>query len=396
VIAKEFLSYRESSEGLKPSFISENGIWLERCDELLKQVNTMVGQSQQDCDEVFRAWVNIGAGGVLCRKGLLQTLQKKMIWQEVDFKQWATRRNHLLLTSAQHWRENQSLEQINQNLQTMKSEAEFELYGDLPQYHKLESVPNWFPQQLIRRYNLGLAQGFLLHAKAMDWRLNGVNLEKLRYILRYLKFFGLFYRLIQHESDHVILRIEGPLDLFSGSKRYRMKMAAVSGILPQLGEFELRAKLDFPRTDALFKWSHSDKVKSHYRPFFDYVSPERQVFDDKLKSWLTKSKSSLIEPELNMSQLLKEHVPDYCIRLSDEKVWHVHIYEPHQKSMLLRYMSEANETSNAILMIDKSLEDSSTKTSKFNFVTYSNIPSFTALHRKLLELKSAANKLLPK
>ena len=77
MISKDLLSYRDSVDGLKPSTISDRGVWLERCDELWQMLKASIGKTQAECEDVFREWVNKGEGSIFCRKGLLQTLQKK-------------------------------------------------------------------------------------------------------------------------------------------------------------------------------------------------------------------------------------------------------------------------------------------------------------------------------
>lgn len=391
MISKDYLVSRDKKEGLKASFISDKGVWLERCKSFLEEQQTCIGQTQQACDEIFKGWISKGEGGVMCRRGLLQTLQKKMVWEDIEASNWEGKRFSILEQSVEMWRNSQSLEAIQTQLQLDKAHIEESgipsLYGDLPQYRKLLEVPDWQPKQWIQRYNLGLAQGFLLNATVMDWHLKEITLEKLRYLFRYLKFFGLYFRVIEQEEASLVIRIEGPLEIFSGSKRYRLKMAAVAGILPQLGSFELRAKLDKNISKQVFVWSDQDKVKSHYRPFFEYQSPEREQFETKLCEWLVKNKCDLIHPECSMADLMKDHVPDYCLLNQNGERLHLHIYEKHQKSMLLNRTVKKENSIKTILLIEKDLKEVQSIHENESVLNFNKVPTITVLKKLTKEMK---------
>ena len=113
-----------------------------------------------------------------------------------------------------------------------------------------------------------------------------------------------------------MVRIEGPLDLFSGSKRYRMKMAAVAD-MPQLGAFSCEAKVESSLSKRPFLWTDKDRVKSHYRPYFEYTSEERSQFE-KLVPWLEKVEVECPKIEMSMAELMKGHYHDYALKTKME------------------------------------------------------------------------------
>lgn len=380
MISKEFLVYRETVDGLKPSFISDRGIWLERCSELLESLQSCVGEPQKNCDDLFREWINKGEGGVLLRKGLAQTLQKKLEWQEMDWEFWEKYREEQLAISAARWTQAEDVQQLGEQLNRSKERSK-PLYGDLPHCRPLLALPKWDAPTWIRRYNLALLQGFVMQSQVMDWEFPEISLEKLRYLMRYLKFFGLFFKVKQQSDGSVKMRIEGPLQLFAGTKRYQMKMAAAAGVLPQLGDFKLKSKLNYPAGSRPLICSHRDRLKSHYRPFFDYCSDERKLFEDKLKTWLKKSKVQLIEPEISMSALLKERVPDYhMINASAEKL-ELHIYEQHQLSMLKHWEPSKQESTVKVLMLEKGLEAHVDVPNHVEVMVFNKIPGFAAFKK---------------
>lgn len=380
MISKDFLVYRETTEGLKPSFISDRGIWVQRCSELLEQIQLCVGESQSQCDEYFKEWINKGEGGVLIRKGLAQTLQKKMEWQEVDHDRWEADRARQLLKSATIWQKTENELHLSEQLEQLREVSSL-LYGDLPHCRKLLTIPKWDAQTWIRRYNLALAQGFVFQSRVMDWELSEISLDKLRYLMRYLKFFGLFFR-VKHQADGSIkMRIEGPLQLFAGTKRYQMKMAAVAGVLPQLGLFKVSAKLDYPKTSKLLIWTDRDRLKSHYRPFFEYCSEERKQFEEKLMVWQKKCKLEFLEPKFSMSAVIHERIPDYCMANSAGQQLHLHIYEQHQLSMLKQWENAPEEDVLRVLMLEKGLEAHFECPAKVEWIVFNKMPVFSAFKK---------------
>jgi predicted nuclease of restriction endonuclease-like RecB superfamily len=380
MISKEFLTYRETSEGVKPSFISDRGVWLERCSELLNQLQACVGKTQQDCDELFKEWINKGEGGVLVRKGLAQTLQKKLEWQELEYESWEKHRHQQLAASATLWTGAEEPDRLSQQLNDSRN-ASKTLYGDLPHCRKLISLPKWDAEKWIRRYNLALIQGFVLQSKMMDWEFSEISLDKLRYLMRYLKFFGLFFRVKQQGNGTVKMRIEGPLELFAGLKRYQMKMAAAVGVLPQLGSFQVKVQLDLPKTTRPLIWSDRDHLKSHYRPFFEYCSDERRQFEEKLRIYLAKSKAQLVNPKVSMSALLNENIPDYCMVNTLGQQLDLHIYEQHQLSMLKYWTDPPKTDVQRVFMLEKGLEAHFVAPEHAEVIVFNKIPVFSAFKK---------------
>ena len=119
------------------------------------------------------------------------------------------------------------------------------LFADLPDMQRLVSAPGWSPEALLHRYNVAQVQGLLLGAERLEIEAGQPTPARLRQLLRYLKFFGLLFRIERdHARDGLRLMVDGPLSVLEGGKGYGLNLAAfLPALLLWLPPWRLRASI---------------------------------------------------------------------------------------------------------------------------------------------------------
>jgi predicted nuclease of restriction endonuclease-like RecB superfamily len=134
------------------------------------------------------------------------------------------------------------------------------------------------PEELIARYNVAQVQGVLYAAKDMTVDL-GVGADA-RLVFRYVKLFGLIYAVEPLTEDAYRLRLDGPLSLFGGTRRYGLRLAKFLPALLLTAPWSLHASVEWKGRDASLELdSASSNLTGHY------VRPENGEDDDLVEAF---------------------------------------------------------------------------------------------------------------
>lgn len=120
------------------------------------------------------------------------------------------------------------------------------LYADLPARRAVKEVQLEDGAALLHRYNLALAQSFLLYAQRVVVVLESPPKLELRRVFRWLKFCRLVAD-IEKVQDNLQISVEGPAAMFASAKRYGLALAMFVEILPILPRWQLNAEVELPR-----------------------------------------------------------------------------------------------------------------------------------------------------
>ena len=167
-----------------------------------------------------------------------------------------------------------------------------EIFGDLPEFEQLVSLKPETPLELIKRYNLGLVQGLLLHADTMVVKLNDDDHGEIRRALKYLRFFRLLSEVTcpnSKEPNNLKIEISGPFAIFGPSRKYALNLASFFPAIVRLKSWEIEAVINIGKTPAKLKLNQSSNLESHYRGFSAYIPEEVRLFhkqfEMKVKTW---------------------------------------------------------------------------------------------------------------
>jgi len=119
------------------------------------------------------------------------------------------------------------------------------------------------PEELVERYNVAQIQGVLYGARSMT-----VDLGKradARLVFRYVKLLGLIYALETLDGGAHRLRLDGPLSLFGGTRKYGLRLAKFLPGLLLTSPWRLSADIAWKGRDAVLELdSETSGLSSHY------------------------------------------------------------------------------------------------------------------------------------
>jgi predicted nuclease of restriction endonuclease-like RecB superfamily len=162
-----------------------------------------------------------------------------------------------------------TLEQVDQGL-----------FADLKTEQRLIRFKDITAQRLLDRYNVSLAQAVLLRSSGLEVRIRGETPARYRQLLRLVKFHRLVCDVEAGAPGEYVLRLDGPLSLFSATQRYGLQLALFLPAVLRSRDFDLRAELSWgPRRLAkVFTLSSADGLVAHAADRGVYVPPELAMF----------------------------------------------------------------------------------------------------------------------
>ncbi len=169
------------------------------------------------------------------------------------------------------------------------------LFADLKDERRVEKFTDCTPEFLLQRYNVALAQAILLKSTAMDVRIWGETPARFRQLFRQVKFHRLICTIHESTNNSYVLKLDGPLSLFSGTTKYGLQLAQFLPTLLHCKAFDLQASVKWgaERKEKSFTLSGTDGLKSHLPDFGVYTPPELEQFADsfakKIEGWLISS-----------------------------------------------------------------------------------------------------------
>ena len=171
------------------------------------------------------------------------------------------------------------------------------MFSDLKEAQRLLTFTPPDVMGFLRRYNVALAQGVLLHALDMDVQLPGAEPRRLRQLIRYLKFFRLLFA-VDFRGDGVRIRIDGPLSVIKQTKAYGVRLATFLPALLLLEDFSMTAEIRWKRRRYTTSLSPANGLVSHYRDSGAWLPEEMSHFIKRLREiappgWAVREASSL-------------------------------------------------------------------------------------------------------
>ncbi|MDQ3832283.1 MAG: DUF790 family protein [Actinomycetota bacterium] len=171
------------------------------------------------------------------------------------------------------------------------------------------------PETLISRYNVAQIQGILYFAKDLCVDLG--EKADARLVFRYVKLLGLIYHL-QPTQEGYRLRLDGPLSLFGGTRKYGLRLAKFFPGLLLTSPWKLRANVSWKGREAILELdSEASGLTSHYKASADVgVDDVREAFS---RAW-DRAKDTgdwKLEPGtgiLPLPPLKTALVPDFALR----------------------------------------------------------------------------------
>ncbi len=174
------------------------------------------------------------------------------------------------------------------------------LFADLKSEQRLTQFKDISAEHLLNRYNVALAQAVLLRATAVHLTIRKEPPQRLRQLLRRVKFHRLVCEVEKVGTDGMRLTLDGPLSLFSATQKYGLQLALFLPAVLHCRDFDLAAELRWgpARKPKQFLLSAQDRLVSHHADAGMYVAPELAMFADlfrkKIADWELVEESAVV------------------------------------------------------------------------------------------------------
>ena len=172
------------------------------------------------------------------------------------------------------------LAQVGSQLQLTVEQVDQGLFADLKSEQRLLRFDDISAERLLQRYNVALAQAVLLRSIGVTIRIRGETPAKYRQLLRLTKFHRLVCEVQRGARGEHVLKLDGPLSLFSATQKYGLQLALFLPALLRCKDFALHADLRWgpQRTAKDFELTSADSLVSHDADRGVYVPPELAMF----------------------------------------------------------------------------------------------------------------------
>lgn len=136
------------------------------------------------------------------------------------------------------------------------------MYADRQGAQVLSKFEAPTPEELVGRYNVAQVQGVLYGARGLTVDLGAASDARL--VFHYVKMLGLIYALEPTPKGHR-LRLDGPLSLFGGTRKYGLRLAKLIPGLLLTEPWELHADVQWKGREASLELtSETPGLRTHY------------------------------------------------------------------------------------------------------------------------------------
>ena len=167
-------------------------------------------------------------------------------------------------------------------------DIESSFWADREDYQIISSIDEPSGLDLVRYYNLSLAQTLLFDAISLEVSTSGNYQE----IFRTIKYLGLMYEIQSDASDLITMRVTGPASLFKKTRKYGTSLAKLLPKIMKAPFWKIKAQIETevagePRI-YIFELSDSKKEL-----FPDVINEKEEHFDSTVEENFVKRFSSV-------------------------------------------------------------------------------------------------------
>ncbi|MFQ5708887.1 MAG: DUF790 family protein [bacterium] len=150
------------------------------------------------------------------------------------------------------------------------------LYGDLPEQQILVKLNQHLAaEDVIRRYNLALAQGLLYRCYLMEIKV----WDSYKTVFKYLKLAGLIHKIRKVEAAYQIT-VDGPFSLFRRTQKYGVNLARFLPGLMLAKKWQMWAQVRTDSGERLFYLDQDCGLHSHYKAEHPFDSAVEEAFHE--------------------------------------------------------------------------------------------------------------------
>lgn len=226
----DLLVTRARKGRIRPSFAPLDFVHLELASALIEIFGKGLGKKKGEVLEGVKRYEDVGFDYRLVR-GLALLLERRCVFETKSFIDPHVARKRVFeeaskLSTVTSGQREAVLEGIAKDLGMGVEELEMSLWADLEEELVLKSFDHIGPRELLRRYNLSLAQTLLFRSTSFKFTVGG----NWKGIFRRIKQLGLMYS-AETVPDGLRVTVDGPLSLLRMTDRYG---TAVAKLLPEV------------------------------------------------------------------------------------------------------------------------------------------------------------------
>ena len=236
MLTKDLIRARVYNESIKPQFVDPQDSQLQILSKkLLAIYNANSAPQRNETEEMVMAVVN-SFHDIKLAKGLNKIILDKCEFGQTKVSNCQQLRAEIFANSAKLLSSEISYKEFSNKIKSnFPTHHDFldDIYADLPANETLLKAPDFFPRELLERYNSSLVQSLLLHCQSLTINLVEADAAKLRRLFKYLKFFRLLATITRANSaKKITLTIAGPASMISNTAKYGLQLASFFPVMP--------------------------------------------------------------------------------------------------------------------------------------------------------------------
>lgn len=318
---------------IKPRYIdASKSRFLNHAKNLIELYDTHRGQTRGELDEAIKDLIGDGTD-YLIMKGLSKLLSDRSEFEVLSSVPPREIRQKIFELTAQHhpialtpdhhhtMDRDQVLTQVGEQFDMTLEQINAALYADLFDAYVLTQFETIQADALLHRYNLALAQALMFRASHMYIELRDATAQRLRQMMRYIKFFRLIATAQPMGHNHYRIEIDGPLSLFRFTQKYGVQMATFLPALLLCNNWHMEATIRWEdkKPPVSFFLDSDTTLQSHYPDKGVYVTEEERYFR---KRWNPDKLGWSLKPHTQIVRLgtYDTLVTDYVLEQDEQKV----------------------------------------------------------------------------
>jgi len=267
---------RHARNKLVPLYLDRtDAAWLRTANQLLAVYRESEGRTRGEVETELGDLAQEGPGQ-LVHQGLAKLLEDRCEFEvaaevppdkvrEVVFRLAATARKN----PSQAFDRLSILTAASSQLGVDVVQIERSLFADLYDEQRILKFANCTAEQLLDRYNVALAQAVLLRCTGLEVRVWNESPARFRQLFRAMKFHRLIGTVHPADGSSYILKLDGPLSLFSSTQKYGLQLALFLPTLLLCKTFDMTAEILWgpEKKPKVFTLNATDNLRSHLGDF---------------------------------------------------------------------------------------------------------------------------------
>lgn len=289
MLTRELLRFRSLSGYARPSFLDETERkTLDLAEELLETWRAGVDGLRKDTESAVSA-ISARWTDMKLPAGLSKVIADASTFSGESSGRYPELREKLFRASSALLRSGGDLRIGDFRRNVFRSAGvpfmETSLYADLPDFERIESVPEWQPRELITRYNCVLAQSLLIYSSSLEIVTEESDPAKLRRFFKQLRFLRLLASVSMQQDrkgdpKQIRVFIDGPASILENGTKYGLQLASFFPAILQLSSWKMSSVIK-PGTNKLkFILDSSNNLSGRFGHLSAYIPEEIKMFVD--------------------------------------------------------------------------------------------------------------------